>query len=371
METKCKLLAYYLPAFHEVEENNNWYGKGFTEWDNTKKGKPFFIDHYQPRIPWKYYDLLDESVILEQMQMAKENGIDGFIYYHYWFDENGRKILEKPLENLITIEKDKRIDFCVCWANESWKKTWHDGIGDPELLIEQKYGKEKDWKNHFDYLLAFFKDEKYIKVNNCPMLIIYKIENIPFYDEMFETWNKYAKENGFNGVHIVRLYTSHKVDGLNFECNASADFEPGYTLSCDIKRNLFAKWRMKNWLYWKLYSNEWYSKHFLNKVDYDAFYSTLLSKTYSNPNKYCSIITDWDNSPRKGRRGTIFVGSSPSKFGKYLFNIKRFAEKNNIPYIFCFAWNEWGEGGYLEPDLKNGDAYLKAVREVMLDGEIK
>lgn len=362
---KSKVLAYYLPAFHEIEENNKWYGKGFTEWDNTRKGKELFDGHYQPRIPWKYYDLLDDSVVIEQMKMAMENGIDGFIYYHYWFNENGYKILEKPLERLLNINKEQRTNFCVCWANESWKNTWHDGTGEPEMLIEQRYGGRTDWENHFNYLLKFFKDDKYIKVNNSPMLIIYKVESIPKYSEMIEYWRKCAIDNGFSGMYIVRLYTSHKVDKLSFPCDAEADFEPGYTLSCDIKKNIFNLWRVKNFIYWKLYGKDWFSKRFLNKVNYDAFYRSLLKKTYKSNKKICSIVTDWDNSPRKGRRGTIFVGGSAEKFAYYLEKVKEYAESMDIPYIFCFAWNEWGEGGYLEPDYKNGDAYLKSVKRIM------
>ena len=192
-----KVLAYYLPAFHEIEENNRWYGKGFTEWDNTKKAKPLFEGHNQPRIPEEYYDLSDIEVVKNQMKLARENGVYGFVYYHYWFDKTGKKILEKPAEAVRKMRNEDKIHYCFCWANESWRKTWHEGRGDSELLIEQKYEGQEDWLAHYLYLEPFFKDDMYIKVDGKPMLLIYKAENIPDYDNMIAFLEKKAKESGF------------------------------------------------------------------------------------------------------------------------------------------------------------------------------
>lgn len=362
---KVKFMAYYLPAFHEIEENNKWYGKGFTEWDNTRNAKVLFNNHYQPRIPWKYYDLLDDNIVIEQMKMAKDYNVDGFIYYHYWFNEEGYKILEKPAERLIKIPPDQRIDFCFAWANETWRKTWNDKPGEAQLLIKQEYGEEKDWNAHFDYLLQFFKDEKYVKVDNCPMLLIYRPENIPNYSKMIVHLNNRAKDCGFNGIHIVRMMTNRRAYNNQLSCDACVDFEPNLTLNCSVKEN-FVLWRIKNAIFWKLSKYDWFVSRYLNTIDYDSFYNTLEKRfRYSNSKKYIGLFSDWDNSPRKGKRGTIFVNSSPEKFEKHLRNAKKICVDNHCPFIFCFAWNEWGEGGHLEPDLKYKKAYLEAIKTVM------
>lgn len=368
---KIKFLAYYLPAFHEVEENNRWYGKGFTEWDNTRNAKALFSGHYQPRIPWKYYDLLDDDVVIEQMNMAKKNCVDGFVYYHYWFNKEGYKILEKPAERLIKIPSEKRIEFCFAWANETWRKTWNDKPGEAQLLIEQTYGEEEDWDAHFNYLLQFFQDDKYIKVENCPMLLIYRAENIPNYNKMISYLNTRAKECGFSGMHIVRMMTNRHAYNVALDCDAYVDFEPNLSLNCDLRKNL-TLWRIKNAMFWKLSKYDFYASRFLNKIDYDSFYHTIEKGfTSVNEKKYIGVFSDWDNSPRKGKRGTIFVNSTPEKFEKHLRKARKICIDNKCRFIFCFAWNEWGEGGYLEPDKKNREAYLSAVKSVMGENDGK
>lgn len=367
MDKNIKFLAYYLPAFHEIEENNKWYGKGFTEWDNTKKAKPLYKKHYQPRIPWKYYDIADNSVVIEQMQMAKKYNVDGFVYYHYWFNEDGYKILEKPAEKMLLIDPEKRIEFCFAWANESWRKTWHDGIGESELLIEQKYGTEKDWLNHVNYLLPFFNDEKYIKVNGYPMLLIYKPENIPNYNRMTAFMNKQVVKNGFKGIHIVRMMTDRRAAKVKLKCDAFVNFEPSYTLSAGIDVIFKKVWRLKNFLYWKFSKFEWITKYFYNIINYNAFYKTIEERRCNKNNskkQYYGVFKDWDNSPRKGKRGTIFEGVSPECFKYHLKKAYVQALTDDCGFIFCFAWNEWGEGGYLEPDKKFGYSYLEVIRDV-------
>ncbi len=188
-----KILAYYLPQFHEIEENNKWWGKGFTEWTNVKKGKKLFKTQNQPFVPLNnnYYNLLNKETVKWQTELAKKYGVYGFCYYHYWFE--GKKLLEKPVENLL---KWKNIDqkFCFCWANHSWKKTWN---GLNEILMEQKYGNEDSWNKHFDYLLQFFKDERYIKIDNKPIFMIFKLKDIKDINEMLDFFNKKCIENGF------------------------------------------------------------------------------------------------------------------------------------------------------------------------------
>ena len=201
-----KIIAYYLPQFHEVKENSEWWGKGFTEWVNVKKAKPLYRNHKQPNLPLEnnYYDLLNKESVIWQTKLANEYGIDGFCYYHYWF--KGKKILEKPAENLLKW-KDILQNFCFCWANHDWKKTWN---GTNQILIKQEYGEEKEWEEHFQYLLSFFKDNRYIKIGNKPILMIFNAEAIPRVNERIEYYNKRCKEHGFEGIYIIESLNSKK-----------------------------------------------------------------------------------------------------------------------------------------------------------------
>ena len=194
-----KVIAFYLPQYHNIPENDEWWGDGFTEWTNVRKAQPYFEGHNQPEIPLNenYYNLLDDKVKLWQAKLAKEYGVYGFCYYHYWF--NGKMLLEQPMEQML---RNKEIEqhFCICWANEPWTKAW---VNETKVLIPQKYGHEKEWKEHFDYLLPFFKDERYIKCSGRPLMVIYRPQVIDNIREMILYWNKLAKEAGFNKVVFI------------------------------------------------------------------------------------------------------------------------------------------------------------------------
>ena len=194
-----KIIAFYLPQFHNIPENDEWWGDGFTEWTNVKKAKPLYEGHMQPRVPLggNYYNLLDDNVKIWQADLAKKYGVYGFCYYHYWF--NGKMLLEKPMEQMLA-NKEVDIPFCICWANEPWTKAW---VGDErKLLIAQEYGQEEEWKQHFMYLLPFFKDERYITKNGKPLFVFYRPDIVPCMKEMIETWDKLAKENAFKNSTI-------------------------------------------------------------------------------------------------------------------------------------------------------------------------
>ena len=192
-----KIIAFYLPQFHNIPENDEWWGNGFTEWTNVKKAKPLYEGHMQPRVPLggNYYNLLDDNVKIWQADLAKKYGVYGFCYYHYWF--NGKMLLEKPMEQMLA-NKEVDIPFCICWANEPWTKAW---VGDErKLLIAHEYGKEEEWKQHFMYLLPFFKDKRYITKDGKPLFVFYRPDIVPCMKEMIETWDKLAKENGLSGI---------------------------------------------------------------------------------------------------------------------------------------------------------------------------
>ena len=193
-DNKIKPIAFYLPQYHSIPENDLAWGKGFTEWTNVKKAKPLFPGHYQPRIPLdqNYYNLEDSTVMKQQSVIAKDHGIFGFCYYHYWF-KNGKKLLEKPIENMLK-DPDVDIPFCLCWANESWTKRWNGRDG--EIIVEQDYGAIDDWKAHFNYLFEFISDSRYITLDGKPIIIIYKPDEIPCMNDMMECWQNLALENG-------------------------------------------------------------------------------------------------------------------------------------------------------------------------------
>lgn len=357
-----KLIAFYLPQFHEIPENSRWWGKGFTEWDNVKKAKKLFLGHYQPRVPFNnnYYDLSKQDIMEEQMKLAKKYGIYGFCFYHYWF--GGKKLLEKPVENILT-NPNAKLPFCLSWANESWTKTWHGAGGEREILIRQEYGGTKEWREHFNYLLKFFKDSRYIKKDNKPMFLIYRTAYIDRCNEMLTLWNELAIENGFNGLYIVNMLSYHDKYNKSPYKEASVNFEPGKTRREKIKDN--EKFSLvKSTIREKEKSLGIFNRLICNIVDYDRINREMLDKEHK-AGEYRGVFVDYDDSPRRGIKGIIVKGSTPKKFEYYLSeNIKR-SKKEGNEYLFINAWNEWGESAYLEPDKRYGYAYLHAVRNAL------
>lgn len=358
-----KLLAYYLPQFHEIPENNEFWGKGFTEWSNTKKAKPLYFGHYQPRVPYRenYYDLSDVNVMIEQMKLAKKYGIYGFCFYHYWFG-NGKVLLQKPIENILkTPEAD--LPFCIAWANEDWVKTWHGSGGGNRLLIKEEYGNEEEWRSHIDWMLKFFKDERYIKKDNKPVLLMYNTSNIPCRTKMFELWEQRVKEEGFDGIWLVAMKKDDN-DRVKFDrVNASVSFEPRRTRQGSaVFKSAWCQYKLK---YGEKLSKVPILKRFIyTSFDYDEVNQDILNRKHRQ-NEYRGVFTDYDETPRRKEWSLLFKGSSPAKFGHYLEqNIKKSIEEGN-EFLFINAWNEWGEGACLEPDQKYGFAYLKAVKRAL------
>lgn len=354
-----KIIAMYLPQYHEIEENNKWWGKGHTEWISCKKSKPLFKDHYQPRIPLNnnYYDLTEKKSQVWQAQLAKEYGIYGFCYYHYWFE--GNLLLEKPAENMLkTPEID--IPFCFSWANHTWSNTLRRK--NRNILISQSYGDRSDWINHFNYLLPFFNDKRYIKIKDKPMFIIYDAKDISCWDEMKSVWNKMAKENGFPGIHYVSTL-KHESD-VKFtrekEFDAQFEYQPRFSLGLGKKINFAKYYNYKRILH----------KDFLHKpckISYDKVWKQIIKKTPDNGiTTYLGCYTDWDTTARWSEQGEVHIGGNPKKFEKYLHQqIQRSKNMKESDFIFITAWNEWSEGAYLEPDEKYGYKYLEAIKNVI------
>lgn len=361
-----KLIPFYLPQYHSIDLNDEVWGKGFTEWTNVKRADVLFEGHNQPRIPFNknYYNLLDKDTIKWQIDLAKNNNIYGFCLYHYWF--NGDLLLEKPVE-LIRDNNDLDIKFCICWANESWTKAWADKS--VSVIKQQSYGDKKDWITHFNYLLNYFKDERYICIDNKPVFVIYKPELIQCFKEMANTFNELAIQNGFSGIcFMYQNYTGNSSKKDVKKCfDYRITYEPQYSM---IESRSF----MKRMLTKSFHSmNKFLEKFKLQinrpegivRYDYEKLVNISLKRKYTNKCIPCAFV-DWDNTPRRKNKGSVVVGGgNPTIFDYYLSQIKKKIEKKEFQseYVFVFAWNEWGECGYLEPDEKNGTKLLEVCKK--------
>lgn len=371
-----KIIPLYLPQFHTIPENDEWWGKGFTEWVNVRDAKPLFEGHNQPRVPLNnnYYDLSDIETLKWQCRIAKEYGIYGFCMYHYWF--NGHLLLEKPMEMLLA-HPEIDIKYCISWANHDWTDAWKASNRQPKVLIAHNFDDEKDWVDHFNYLLPFFKDPRYMTENNKPLIVIYIPNIIRKLKKMLDVWSQMARDNGFDGLTFIYQSAASSFDNSwdHSLFDYGVEMNPGYVgLANRQKNSSFFPKLMK-------YSHE--IKRFLHirrsllpqkkitevsKADYDYTWQRILElRPLSNaPKMIPCAFTDWDNTPRHKERGYLFQGVSPDKFKSYfkqlIDNTKNFYDTD---MIFVFAWNEWAEGGYLEPDEKNGFAFLEAIKECL------
>lgn len=359
-----KVLAMYLPQYHETKENNEWWGKGYTEWSAVKKAKPLLKGHKQPVIPLgnKYYDLVKNGIETWkwQAQMAQKYGIYGFCIYHYWF--TGKQLLEKPME-ILRDNTEIDIKYCICWANETWTKTWYDL--DNVVLMKQEYGGPEEWKRHFEYLLTFFKDIRYIKINNKPVINIYHTKDIEQLDKMLKVWNDLAKINGFSGIYVVSGNTAGKLEDRKNLIDAYYNFEPGYTL----------RYKWKGLGYWK-YMLRTSVIQFVNKISKRKYVEHIingenvikyLGQTLESGDKiktYYGAFPRWDNTPRRQYKGYIYTHMTPDLFEKQLNIISKKVE-NEDDFVYINAWNEWGEGAMLEPEMDYKYEYLKKIKKIV------
>jgi lipopolysaccharide biosynthesis protein len=347
-----KILALYLPAFHQIPENDKWWGKGFTEWDNVKKGRPLFVGHIQPLIPLHgYYDLSEEHAIQKQAEYAYIRGIDGFVFYHYWFC--GHQLFEKPVDNFLKDKKPNGFTYCLDWANETWARTW-DGK-DTEVLIKQEYGGKEDWLKHIEYLSTFFMDSSYLRIDDRPVFIIYSSSHVKCLGEMIACWNDYLSSIGLNKIYIIETMRPNNATPSKY-ADAVFEFEPMYSIRYDenvfnlIKRYLCKK---TNRIDFQSYSNVW-GKIIHRKIEYGSLPI------------FKSCFVSWDNSPRKGKKNSIILkGSTPDVFGKYFKQLLYSSRINaNDDLVIINSWNEWGEGANLEPSVQYGESYITKLKQV-------
>ena len=360
--TPPKLIAFYLPQFHRIPENDAWWGDGFTEWSNVRKATPLYPGHAQPRVPahGNYYDLSDPTVQAWQADLARRHGIHGFCYYHYWFA--GRRLLERPAEQMLERALPD-FPFCLAWANEPWTRAW-DG-DDREVLMPQAYGGAEDWDEHFDVLLRFFRDARYIRVEGCPVFLIYRSHNIERCDEMLERWRELASQAGLPGLHIVTMATIYGADDRTALFDACCEFEPMYTIA--NRRSYLARrlnHLVNQWtrLQWKLRGT---APRAPNSEDYGTLWRDIANRPLQTGH-YPGAFVDWDNSPRRGLwRSLVMRGFHRDVFEECFGRQYRKASEAQAGLLFINAWNEWAEGTYLEPDEARGTFFLEAISRVV------
>ncbi|MBV5330030.1 MAG: glycoside hydrolase family 99-like domain-containing protein [Chlorobium sp.] len=354
-----KILAHYLPQFHPTPENDQWWGKGFTEWTNVGRAKPLFKGHDQPKVPADlgYYDLRLESVRIQQAELAMEAGVDGFCYWHYWFG-NGRQLLQMPFNEVLRTGKPE-FPFCLGWANHSWyNKTWSETKWySKDLLIEQTYPGLEDIDAHFYSVLPAFKDTRYFRINDKPLFLIYDAPGIPDVDLFITRWNELAVQNTLVGIFFVaqadnvsevNSLEKYKFDAINLSL---------HNVPFGGRKTSFLA-RLKRYAKTLLYKMP-------NIVDYadaiHSFYDPIMNKK----NIFPTLIPNFDHTPRSGIFGKLYSNSTPEKFAEHAKIILQHIKHKDPDYqiIFLKSWNEWGEGNYMEPDIKWGKAYIKALAD--------
>ncbi len=353
-----RVIAVYLPQFHPIPENDEWWGKGFTEWTNVGKAKPLFKGHYQPRVPADlgYYDLRLSETREAQANLAREHGVEGFCYWHYWFG-NGKRLLERPFNEVLKSGKPD-FPFCLGWANHSWHDKQFSKDGNDKLLIEQLYGGEKDYAEHFNTLLPAFKDKRYIRVDDKPLFFIYAPFYIPDLSEFLALWQSLAKENGLKGIHFVA--NTHQIEDIDllkskgFDAVHLVRLFHVFKKEFSIFRRAYIKAMRVFFKTGQILDYAFCSKYFSGKEDCNEFC-------------YPGIYPNWDHSPRSGKSGHILHNSNPVAFKKHVKEVLETVKDKPLEHqiVFIRSWNEWAEGNYMEPDLKFGKQYLVALKEAL------
>ncbi|MCK4662600.1 MAG: glycoside hydrolase family 99-like domain-containing protein [Bacteroidales bacterium] len=350
-----RILAFYLPQFYPTPENDRWWSKGFTEWTNTIKAIPLFKGHYQPHIPADlgFYDLRISESREAQADLAQQHGIEGFCYWHYWFG-NGKQLLERPFKEVLESGKPD-YPFCLAWANQSWTGIWH-GLKN-EILIEQKYPGKEDYVDHFNHLLKAFNDQRYIRVENKPVFIVYSPQLLPDGRLFTDLWNEMALKNGFDGIYFIGIHDinwDHKKDGFN----EKSVHQPTHYIHV-MEQHLGRRFR--NIIRRRI------RKDIPFVVSYQEIIESYDFNMFKDKDFIPTLLPNWDNTPRLGKKGWVFKHSTPELFGKHLESAVKYVmdKPPEKKIIFIKSWNEWAEGNYLEPDLQWGARYLKVIKDVL------
>lgn len=365
---KARLIAFYLPQFYPIPENDEWWGKGFTEWTNVAKAKPLFPGHYQPQLPSElgFYDLRNPETRIAQAELAKEHGIEGFCYWHYWFA--GKRLLERPFNEVLKSGEPK-FPFCLGWANATWSGIWY-GASD-RILIEQTYPGLADYKAHFYAMLETFTDKRYITIDGKPIFVIYRPNQLPDAKLFTDYWRELVIKSGLKGILFmgVIFYPDQVADPNCFD--ATIYLNPEFARFRLKERISPSMSGMKGKILSKFYE-KFYSKlgRLASKTKIPIIYSYPRAIKYAlkiDPDvvNYPCIFANWDNTPRSGANGRVFVNAKPEFFRAHLREALQMLENRPPDHrvIFIRSWNEWAEGNYLEPDQRLGRAYLKVISD--------
>lgn len=372
-----KVFCFYFPQFYPTPENDIHWGKGFTDWNNVRSAEPLYDGHRQPRTPegGNYYTQSEPDVIAWQVSLAKKYGIDGFAFYHYWFD--GQLTLEKPLENFLN-NKNLDMSFCITWANESWSKRW---IGEDDVTIfKQTHSRDKEiWQKHFDYLFKFWSDSRYLTVDGNPVFIVYNPHLIKCAKEMFSFWNEQLEERMGVHLHVIAIevsdYSPSLPDGVY---NSYLNFEPRFSYNSKrlAKKSFFASRLFQPLRYLpepilNVLTKIRYKLSSYELVDYQNTWDSIISYSSDKASAlhanaaFYGVFVDWDNSPRYKDKAKVYIGSTPNSFYSNflrLIDATQPSSDSTVSRVFFInAWNEWSEGTYLEPDTTYGYGYLEKI----------
>ena len=358
---EARPIAFYLPQYHPIHENDSWWGKGFTEWTNVVKAQPLFPGHYQPHLPADlgFYDLRVAEARSEQAALAKSYGIHGFCYYHYWF--SGKRLLERPFNEVLSSGQPD-FPFCLCWANETWSRRW---LGEERnVLMKQSYC-ETDDHDHIFWLLKAFTDSRYIKISNRPLFLIYRPHDLPNPLKTTNIFRETCIKNGLPEPYLVGVDAHHAgFDYRQFGFDETLRFEPQLSVLSRFMEDQPSLPRLLRNLRFGVFNPA------LKLYDYELARQLMMNKAQDLP-VIPSIFVSWDNTARRGKNGVIVVNSTPDKFERGLLEIVRSVQHRPMEerLVFINAWNEWAEGNHLEPDQKYGTQYLEAVRRVVSSQE--
>lgn len=355
----AKAIAFYLPQYHPILENDAWWGKGFTEWTNVTKAKPLFKGHYQPHLPADlgFYDLRLPEVRQAQADLARAYGIYGFCYYHYWF--NGKRLLERPFNEVLASGKPD-FPFCLCWANENWTRRW-DGL-DAEVLTEQIYSDEDDLQ-HIRWLTQAFQDPRYIRVQGKPLFLVYRASQLPNPSKTAAIWRQEAHRLGIGDLFLCRVESFHTehTDPALIGFDAAVEFQPDWT-QLGVPLQTGRKWNLAR----KLNLTE--QAYAYNRIyDYTTLSKQMLAKSSPPYIRFPCVTPSWDNTARRKQGATILQNSSPEAYEHWLSSVlkRSLLNQSQEPIIFINAWNEWAEGNHLEPCQQWGCSYLEATYRVL------
>lgn len=380
---KARVIALYLPQFHPMELNDEWWGKGYTEWKNVVKAKPLFKGHYQPRIPADlgFYDLRVSEIREEQAAMAKDAGIEGFCYWHYWLGK-GKTLLDRPFREVLA-SGNPDFPFCLGWANHNWRNDqWSKTRAFQKItnVYEQTYVRE-EYDDHFYDVLPAFKDSRYITVDGKPLFLVYAPFSIPDPEYFINRWQTLAKENGLNGIYFVGIVSNlasvHQEFGDKnklYYVKTDESAAPRYKQILDAgfdavnsrgqyRAELIEYGHIKKYFHTAL--RRLFNIHFLKVFDYRRIIKNLFVEEDRWENVFPTILPNWDRSPRAGKESIIYKNSTPENFRNHIRQAINIVKDKDFEHriLFLMSWNEWGEGNYVEPDEKYGHGYLNVIKE--------